>query len=728
MAWRYRKRIKIAPGVNVNVSKRGVSTSIGTRGASVNVGKNGAYLNTGIPGTGLYNRQKISGSHEGSKNEKSSPENKGCLYLFLSFLFVGFAIYVLINYAKTSDPALLLGGLLSTVFGIVFFVLVGKDSDKSKAATTLVRQTEETSRRSNVYTPPTVLPTEMYCGKYDPLFMEAAKLVVTSGRASTSAVQRMFALGYNRAGRIMDELELNGIVGPANGAVPREVLVEDLAELFLITNKMEEESSNGLSVAKECCELTEDQFNLIKKEAYELNDFLMMISRKINVRREIDAMFQIHDEDGIPMKVSDKVKCIILADVYRCFKGLGHDFTIDDDEENIGIYLFMCEYLKTGVEITYTSRSLLQQKTKGAMSNVLKMVDILNMTAQIPANEFFLQKVLGEYNRDMQSQYMVHLYRFASAVANADGEINEDEKRWLSDILKSKESVINDGSNVKKTDSSNVRDVAEKPNEELDSLIGLSSVKEEITRLTNFIKIQQVREQQGLKTSAISYHCVFTGNPGTGKTTVARIIAGIYKELGILKNGHLIETDRSGLVAEYVGQTAVKTNKIIDSALDGVLFIDEAYSLVQGAKEDYGQEAISTLLKRMEDDRERLVVILAGYGNEMKEFIDSNPGLQSRFNRYINFPDYDADELLSIFKKNLETHQYNMTDEAESFVRSMLIDAVANKDNNFGNARFVRNLFEKTLENQAMRLASATGKLTSEMLCEIGIEDVVSLK
>ena len=175
------------------------------------------------------------------------------------------------------------------------------------------------------------------------------------------------------------------------------------------------------------------------------------------------------------------------------------------------------------------------------------------------------------------------------------------------------------------------------PYKELDELIGLESVKEEVHTIANFAKIQQQRKAQGLKVPKMSFHLVFTGSPGTGKTTVARIVARIYKDLGILKSGHTVETDRSGLVAEYVGQTATKTNAVIDSALNGVLFIDEAYALVpENAGSDYGQEAISTLLKRMEDDRDKLVVIIAGYPDEMQRFIDSNPGLQSRFTRYIN--------------------------------------------------------------------------------------------
>lgn len=258
---------------------------------------------------------------------------------------------------------------------------------------------------------------------------------------------------------------------------------------------------------------------------------------------------------------------------------------------------------------------------------------------------------------------------------------------------------------------------------ELNSLIGLASVKDEIAKLQNFINIQLVRQSQGLKTSPISYHCVFTGNPGTGKTTVARIVAEIYRDLGILKKGHLVETDRSGLVAEYVGQTAVKTNKVIDSALDGVLFIDEAYSLAPSSSTDFGHEAIATLLKRMEDDRDRLVVILAGYGNEMQSFIDANPGLQSRFNRYIHFDDYSAEDLLAIFELNLKKHQYKMSESAKTLLKSYLDNAVANKDKNFGNGRFVRNVFEKTLQNQATRL-SAIDSLSKEDLQLIVDEDI----
>lgn len=241
----------------------------------------------------------------------------------------------------------------------------------------------------------------------------------------------------------------------------------------------------------------------------------------------------------------------------------------------------------------------------------------------------------------------------------------------------------------------------------LDSLIGLNEVKEEVKSLANFVRLNQLRKSRGLKQPAISYHCVFTGNPGTGKTTVARIVASIYKELGVLKKGHLVETDRSGLVGQYVGHTAPKTNEIIDSALDGVLFIDEAYSLSSyEGKNDFGQEAISTLLKRMEDDRDRLVVIVAGYTSEMESFINSNPGLKSRFVNYIHFPDYSSNELKEIFLFEAQRCGYIVEDDVLDVLIDALNKVVSTNDRDYGNGRFVRTLFEESIRAQANRLSS----------------------
>ena len=298
--------------------------------------------------------------------------------------------------------------------------------------------------------------------------------------------------------------------------------------------------------------------------------------------------------------------------------------------------------------------------------------------------------------------------------------VDDDEKKDGSD------ESAQQTEQVEKKDSVVVNEPLEgDPYQELDDLIGLGSVKQEVRSLANFVELQKQREAQGLKTAKVSYHLVFYGSPGTGKTTVARIVGRIYKDLGVLKKGHTVETDRGGLVAKYMGQTALKTDTVIQQALDGVLFIDEAYSLVPegGGGQDYGQEAIATLLKRMEDYRDRLVVIIAGYKDEMQRFIDSNPGLQSRFNRYIDFPDYSGAELSDIFKMYMKKNQYTLTPDAEAYLKEQFDYAVAHKDRNFGNARFARNVFEKSIQQQANRLEGKKN-LNKTQLSEMNVEDL----
>ena len=255
---------------------------------------------------------------------------------------------------------------------------------------------------------------------------------------------------------------------------------------------------------------------------------------------------------------------------------------------------------------------------------------------------------------------------------------------------------------------------------ELDALIGLEGVKREVRSLINLIKVRRMREEHGLKVMDMSFHMVFTGNPGTGKTTVARLIAQIYKQLGFLSKGQLIETDRSGLVAGYVGQTAGKVTDVVNRALGGILFIDEAYALARkGMENDFGREAIDTLVKLMEDHRDDLVVIVAGYTDEMHDFLTSNPGLISRFNKYIDFKDYTDDELMAILDMNAQRQGYAVSEDAKAVVRKMLSGMTLGDRMDFGNARGMRNLLEKLVQAQANRLAQMTGEITKEMLCEI---------
>ncbi len=260
---------------------------------------------------------------------------------------------------------------------------------------------------------------------------------------------------------------------------------------------------------------------------------------------------------------------------------------------------------------------------------------------------------------------------------------------------------------------------------ELDGLVGLEAVKSEVRSLINLIKVRALRKKHGLPLMDMSYHMVFTGNPGTGKTTVARLIAGIYRELGLLSKGNLVETDRSGLVAGYVGQTAIKVREVVEKALGGVLFIDEAYALVNQYSNDFGDEALETLVKLMEDHRDDLVVIVAGYTDEMHEFLKANTGLTSRFNKFITFDDYSDEELMDILRSMAEKAGFKIEDSAVEKCRSIIegFDGKARAD--FGNARGIRNLFERIVVNQANRI-SMLEEPSIEDLTNITAEDVIN--
>lgn len=261
--------------------------------------------------------------------------------------------------------------------------------------------------------------------------------------------------------------------------------------------------------------------------------------------------------------------------------------------------------------------------------------------------------------------------------------------------------------------------------EELNQLTGLSQVKEEVNRLVNLIRVQKLRAERGFKNSFSSLHMVFSGNPGTGKTTVARILGKIFKQLAVLPSGQLVEVDRSNLVSGYIGQTATKTKEMIEKAMGGILFIDEAYSLtVNKGENDFGQEAVDTLLKAMEDHRDELVVIVAGYPEPMKEFLSSNPGLESRFNRFINFEDYTSDELLEILDNQCRLQEYHLSEEAKLSAKSYFQERTTNKPENYANARDVRNYLEKAIANHASRVVTLDA--TDEILTCIEKEDLPS--
>ncbi|HEU4883127.1 MAG TPA: AAA family ATPase [Longimicrobium sp.] len=257
----------------------------------------------------------------------------------------------------------------------------------------------------------------------------------------------------------------------------------------------------------------------------------------------------------------------------------------------------------------------------------------------------------------------------------------------------------------------------------LHKLVGLEKVKKEVETLTNLVRVNKMRQERKMPVPPLSLHMAFTGNPGTGKTTVARLLAQIFRAIGVLEKGHLVETDRSGLVAGYVGQTAIKVHEKVTESLGGVLFIDEAYALATGDEEDFGREAVDTLVKLIEDERDKFIVIVAGYPAPMQKFLDSNPGLRSRFNRFIHFDDYSPEELFLILQRMCDENGYKLDESASTFIRALLAAMHEKRGENFANGRDVRNLFEQSLANQANRVGPMQN-VTDEALCTLTAEDV----
>jgi hypothetical protein len=360
-------------------------------------------------------------------------------------------------------------------------------------------------------------------------------------------------------------------------------------------------------------------------------------------------------------------------------------------QEGIHLRDVVTEYLDNAAEkISRLHDAVAESVREGLDRPFSRIVHVLQKLEIHPIAAFYYQGL----TRDV-----------CEAFSRIDGSVSSRENRFAQYLLRQTEGLCAEFA-VPPRPFDQQTEQLDQVLAELEELIGLDEVKQRVRQVANFARLQQRRLEQGLQPIPTSYHSVYTGNPGTGKTTVARLMGRIFKALGILRKGHVVECDRAALVAEYVGQTAPRTNAVIDSALDGILFIDEAYSLVKEG-EDFGREAVETLLKRMEDNRDRLIVIVAGYPEEMQDFVESNPGLHSRFTRFIEFPDYDPRELARIFTSMCRRHALRLAPGLREALLHHLLSLYRQRGPQFGNARLVRNCFESVINAQAERLAAA---------------------
>ena len=722
MGFRFYRRVKLFPGVSLNLGKRGASLSVGPRGMKTTFGRNGGRTSVGIPGTGMRYEKRWGGAAEAGGGGNLSP-----WYVFaVIFGAMAYFCYLFMD-VRHSDGfviAMIASGVASVGSFLIGLATSSKNESENTGVTTYSNALRNT--RYDNYVRDLAQSTESFYAFLKELNRSTRcrnLLKDLPGMEAFDREENVFSINKRLAVIVYcdlrdcfrelgyDEGRLEGLAGIGYAMAIKLLLKgkdglalfyrrDCVPKLLKIIGDLKTTTTIRMDIEDHDDEFRFSfLFGTVNSEHEWVSRYATLMYRWASLIAKADG--QISPDESATLAAIMKMKESKCEGNVKVSGGGSASAPAavvqnEDDDESLD---FGGRVIKLISETHRVSTSHFQRYLGVGYNRSAALCDFLEDLGVVSRQE-------GNGPRSI----LIDDTRAQNALSNPDDSIRTAINRRFPDAETPSRrpdkslsgDLFSDGARNGNFDVEVCpeKDLDRNKNlsmsrvlRELDALVGLDPVKSDVKMLANFIKIQRKRKASGLKEAPISYHCVFTGNPGTGKTTVARILADVYRSMGVVKKGHLVETDRSGLVGEYVGHTAVKTNKIIDSALDGVLFIDEAYTLVQGGERDYGSEAIATLLKRMEDDRDRLVVILAGYTNEMKKFIDSNPGLQSRFNRYIQFPDYTAEELSRIFLMTAEKSQYVCNSDVVASIRDIMQTAVAAKDKNFGNGRFVRNLF-----------------------------------